>query len=148
MDCTSTEVTTLIVELSDPVMLAEPVTSFHCMDEVSIDLLSLLEVSAPIDGTFVDVDLTGNLNGSVFTFTEVGVFNFTYTLDIAPCNVPMQNFIIEVSDAITGPSPGISPTEPVRVCSNNLTINLFDQLGGTPSQSGLWSGPFLSLIHI
>ena len=149
-NCTSIESTAIIIEFVDPIILADTVDDFYCLEDVSIDLATLLEVSAPTDGVFTDLDNTGNLTGSVFTFVTVGQFNFRYTLDVSPCALATQDFVIQVSDGSVAPSPGIEPEAPIKVCADNLTINLFDQLLGTPSQSGTWTGPFTyqSIDHI
>ena len=154
--CTAIEISTLIIQFVTPVSLAETVTRSFCLDEGSIDLLSLLEVSAPKNGVFEDLDNTGTLTGSVFDFSTlsfsdgIGEYHFTYSLDITPCEIPTQDFVIQVLDGSVAPSAGIEPEAPIKVCADNLTINLFDQLGGTPSQSGTWTGPFTyqSIDHV
>lgn len=146
--CTSVETTALTIQFVTPVELATTVTRSYCQNEGSIDLLTLLEVSAPKNGVFTDVDNTGALTGSVFDFSSlvftggIGEYNFTYTLDLAPCDNPTQNFVIQVLDGSEAPSAGTGPADPIRVCSDNLSIILFDQLGGTPSMSGIWTGDF------
>ena len=142
--CTSVETIALTIQFVTPLELATTVTRSYCQNEGSIDLLTLLEVSAPKDGVFTDLDATGALTGSVVDFsgTGVGEFNFSYTLDLAPCDNPTQNFVIQVLDGSEAPFAGDDPINPIRVCSDNLTIKLFEQLGGTPSMSGTWSGDF------
>ncbi len=46
--------------------------------------------------------------------------------------------IIETT-ATSGGDPGIDDT--VSICSSTATINLFDELGGTPDATGTWTGP-------
>ena len=110
-------------------------------------LLTLLEVSAPRNGVFEDLDNTGTLTGSVFDFSTlilngIGEYNFRYTLDLTPCDTPTQNFVIQVLDGSNPPSAGESITSDgiVKLCTDDLNIILFDQLQNA-DPIGQWTGP-------
>ncbi len=143
-DCVLISEATVTVNFVDPITFDRPITRFFCKKDGNVDLLSVLETTLPSDGVFTDIDATGALEGSVLNVDLVtgGIFNFEYRFDNSPCDSPIRQLVIEIIDDVTPPTAGIGPDEPIRVCSNNLTINLFEQLTGNPSMSGRWNGPF------
>ena len=146
-DCTSITTTTITIELIEPIILGAPIYRTYCKNVSSVDLLDLLDPLVTTTGNFIDESASGALTGSVFDFgslSQGGIYNFSYNLDTTPCADPNQTqaIVIEIIDDTTPPTAGSDAPAPVKVCSNNLTINLFDKLGGNPSISGAWSGPF------
>ncbi|WP_010179965.1 T9SS type B sorting domain-containing protein [Aquimarina agarilytica] len=143
-DCDLISQATVTVNFVNPITFDRPITHFSCKRDGNIDLLSLLAATTPKDGVFTDVDATGALAGSILNVDLItgGFYNFEYVFDNSPCDSPIRQLIIEIIDDVNPPTAGISPVDPIKVCSNNLTINLFEQLGGTPSMSGRWNGPF------
>ncbi len=143
-DCLLISEATVTVNFVDPITFDRPITRFFCKRDGDIDLLSVLEADIPVDGTFVDVDATGALATSMLNVDLIdgGIFNFEYRFDNSPCDSPVRQLVIEIIDDVNPPTAGVGPEDPIQVCSNNLTINLFDQLIGNPSMSGRWNGPF------
>ncbi|WP_010523454.1 gliding motility-associated C-terminal domain-containing protein [Aquimarina agarivorans] len=143
-NCELVNEATVTVQFVDPVTFSAPIMRFFCKNDGNIDLLTVIESALPNDGTFIDTDASGALDGSTLNVDALigGIYNFEYVFDNSPCDSPVRELIIEIIDDVTPPTAGIGPDEPIRVCSSNLTINLFDQLTGNPSMSGRWNGPF------
>ncbi len=113
-----------------------------CESEGSVDLRSLLSTNGTdtvvTTGTWTDAD--GNTVPNTFDFPAVtypATFTFTYgtvTADNCLDDAELTLTVLKLPNAGTDGS--------ITLCSDNLTITLFDLLGGTPDTTGIWTGPF------
>ncbi len=96
------------------------------------------------DGLIGTPDNNGTWSGpSALTSGSLGTFDptmmnagvYTYTTGTGTCQ---STATVTVNINPTGNS-GNNGT--ISLCDNAATINLFDQLGGTPDNFGIWSGP-------
>jgi gliding motility-associated-like protein len=84
-------------------------------------------------------DISGNVISNPFIIPAINGqqnFNFTYTTRTPEGCVDSANLAFTVFEAY---QPGVNQT--INVCSADVPFNLFDQLGGTPSNTGTWTGP-------
>lgn len=88
-------------------------------------------------------DAGGTWSGpSALTGGDLGTFDpatmnpgtYTYTVGTAPCQVTA-----DVVVTVGNPDAGIDQT--ITLCATSSPSNLFDAIGGTPDNGGVWSGP-------
>ena len=110
-----------------------------CQTALQYDLLTLLDPLADTGGTFVDVDMTGALTGSIVdvTMLPIGTYNFEYQIQGNTfCPLQTATLTLMVSEQYS------SGEEASRtLCESDASFNLFDVLGGSPSNNGIWTLP-------
>ncbi len=138
------DVAIINIDLVSPTVLeTELITATFCKVETSIDLLTLLPTEISKMGTFVDLDSTGAISISTVTFESLtpATYSFEYIIEeTSPCPPPSLKIELTVLDEVEAGSAGEDSS--VTRCSNDLSLNLFDLLGGSPEPTGTWSGPF------
>ncbi|WP_378174549.1 gliding motility-associated C-terminal domain-containing protein [Aquimarina sp. SS2-1] len=112
-----------------------------CETDITIDLRSQLQSNgAPIATTGTWTDADGGSIDNLFTIppiTDSQIFTFTYTTNtINGCTdeAVLSFTVFEEANAGNGTS--------ITLCSDNLTLTLFDLLEGNPDTTGIWTGPF------
>ncbi len=106
-----------------------------CVDNVSINLFGGLTGPYATGGTWLDVDGTGQLNGSEFSSVGVqpGSYRFTYVVTgNAPCGNDSAYVVVNVVDALNAGDDGTQ-----QACRGEL-VDLFMVLNGTPQTGGSW----------
>ena len=117
-----------------------------CIDENAVDLRSLLRTNGidEVVTTGVWTDQNGDEIDNLFVFPDIleqspQEFTFTYsTLSTDNCldSADLTFTIYEKANA------GAGTGTPATLCSDNLTVTLFDLLEGDPDNTGIWTGPF------
>ncbi len=137
----SAEITIIISPIDYP---GENTTGVNVCESLgSVNLRSLLNTNGTdtIVTTGVWTNATGDILNNTFVFPEsdtAQTFTFTYTtISSGGCTdrADLTFTINKVADA-GGSNSGIT------LCSDNLTITLFDLLSGEPDTTGTWTGPF------
>ncbi len=109
-----------------------------------LDLFSLLEKN-PAEGPIyqgplgVWSDVGGNVVNNPVNLLEVNnqqTFNFIYSTTSSNGCLDRANLSFKIFEEF---QPGISTS--IDVCNDNITFNLFNELGGTPNTNGTWAGP-------
>ncbi len=109
-----------------------------CNTNTSIDLFTTLDGTEDTGGTWNNDDSVGSLIGNNFDATGVaaGTYSFTYTVSaLAPCIDDSETITITIEEPLSAGTDGT----PLNLCSDNATVDLFAQLGGTPDIGGTWS---------
>ncbi|ULC59421.1 gliding motility-associated C-terminal domain-containing protein [Flaviramulus sp. BrNp1-15] len=109
-----------------------------CNDDNNVDLFTGLDGTQDAGGTWNNDDGVGALTGNIFDATGVaaGTYNFTYTVTASsPCIDDSQTITVTINEPLDAGTDGT----PLDLCSNDGTIDLFTQLGGTPDTGGTWS---------
>lgn len=107
-----------------------------CENDPDIDLFQGLSGNPDLDGTWVDVNMTGQLSGSSFDATGLGLgqFEFRYVLDGGvACSPDSSTVFVSLTSQLDA---GINDT--IQVCDNEIAVDLFSALDGTPQPGGLW----------
>ncbi len=137
----STEITIIISPIDYP---GEDTTGVNLCESLgSVSLRSLLNTNGTdaIVTTGVWTNPAGDVVDDTFLFPDSDTsqtFTFTYTTTSSGgCtdSADLTFTINKVSNA-GGSNAGIS------LCSDDLTITLFDLLSGNPDTTGIWTGPF------
>lgn len=103
-----------------------------CSNDEAIDLFDLLGGTPQTGGTWSPALSSGT---GIFDPSLDAEGTYTYTLvGTAPCPDAIANVIVSIEIA---PNPGENGA--VEVCSDVGTIDLFNNLGGTPDPGGVWS---------
>ncbi len=108
-----------------------------CNTNTSIDLFTALDGTQDTVGNWNNDDSVGSLTGNNFDATGVtaGTYSFTYTVSaLAPCVDDSQTITITIEEPLSTGTDGA----PLSLCSDNATVDLFTQLGGTPDTGGTW----------
>ncbi|MDH7445691.1 T9SS type B sorting domain-containing protein [Aquimarina sp. 2201CG14-23] len=123
-----------------------------CETEESVDLRSLLRTNG--FNTIVTTGVWTNNNGDVidntFVFPEIDnqqTFTFTYSTASDDGCADSANLSFTIfKEANAGAGSGTSTT----LCSDDLTVTLFELLEGDPDTTGIWTGPFgyTSMDHL
>ncbi|WP_244548104.1 gliding motility-associated C-terminal domain-containing protein [Aquimarina spongiae] len=113
-----------------------------CASLGQVDLISLLNTNGTdtVVDTGVWTDGSGATINNDFVFPDIAVsqvFNFTYTTTSSSGCVEQADLEFTVYAV-----PDAGENNEFRVCSDNLSLSLFDLLGGTPDTTGTWTGPF------
>ncbi|XCF06681.1 gliding motility-associated C-terminal domain-containing protein [Tamlana crocina] len=109
-----------------------------CSTDNNIDLFAGLDGSQDAGGTWSNDDNVGSLLGSIFNATGLfaGTYSFTYTVSgTSPCADDSTVISVTVEEPFNAGTDG----NPLELCSNNGTVNLFDYLNGNPDTGGTWS---------
>lgn len=128
------DVAVLNVNVNTPPNAGSPTSVTLCSNDGPVLLLSYL-VGADPSGTWSD---DGGMMVSGFfdpASDQPGVYTYTVDGD-DPCASSSTTVTVFVNDEADA---GISNS--ITVCTNSGTINLFNQLGGSPQNNGTWSGP-------
>ena len=118
-----------------------------CNDNNSIDLFTGLDGTEDAGGTWLDTDGTGALAANIFDATGIaaGTYDFTYFIaGSAPCVDSSTVITVTIEAPLNAGTNGT----PLDLCSNNGTIDLFTQLGGTPDTGGTWSPAMASTTGV
>ncbi|MCB4806815.1 gliding motility-associated C-terminal domain-containing protein [Tamlana sp. 62-3] len=109
-----------------------------CNNNSNIDLFTGLDGSQDAGGTWNNDDNVGSLSGSIFDASGIdgGVYEFTYSVAAtAPCSSDSVTIQVTVEEPLNAGTDGT----PLDLCSNNGTVDLFSELGGTPETGGIWT---------
>ncbi|WP_345275088.1 gliding motility-associated C-terminal domain-containing protein [Litoribaculum gwangyangense] len=109
-----------------------------CNNDNNIDLFTGLDGTQDAGGIWNNDNAIGSLSGNIFDSTGVsaGTYSFTYTVVAsAPCLDDSETITITIEEPLSAGTDGA----PLDLCSNNGTVDLFTQLGGTPDVGGTWS---------
>ncbi len=116
-----------------------------CETDDPIDLRSLLNTNGidTVVTTGVWTDEDGNEVENTFVIPEIEetqVFTFTYATEhpVSGCLDDATLTFTLYKEANAGAGTGTA----TRVCSDNLTVTLFDLLEDNPDTTGIWTGPF------
>ncbi|WP_406685034.1 gliding motility-associated C-terminal domain-containing protein [Seonamhaeicola sp. MEBiC1930] len=109
-----------------------------CNNDSNIDLFTGFDGTQDTGGTWNNDDGVGVLSGNIFDATGVasGTYSFTYLVTAsAPCVDDNETITVTIEE----PLDAGTDAAPLDLCSNNGTVDLFAQLGGTPDSGGIWS---------
>lgn len=137
-DDLSAEITLIVLPVDYP---GEDTEVNVCESLGQVNLLSLLDTNGtPIVSTGVWTNSGGDVINNTFVFSDSvneQTFSFTYTT-ISPGGCTEKADLTLTINKVTNAGENGSAT----ICSDNLTVTLFDLLGGTPDTTGTWTGPF------
>ncbi len=112
-----------------------------CESQGQVDLRSLLRTNGnTIATTGVWTNTAGDVIDNTFVFPNSSTsqtFTFTYSTNTVNGCVDSADLIFTINK-LSNAGEDASAT----LCSDDLTITLFDLLGGNPSTTGTWAGPF------
>ncbi|WP_233565277.1 gliding motility-associated C-terminal domain-containing protein [Aquimarina sp. AD10] len=121
-----------------------------CSSLGSVDLRSLLETNGidPIVDTGVWTNSVGDVIDNNFVFPTITTsqdFSFTYTTTTSEGCIESSKLDFTIDKL-----PDAGEGSDAAVCSDELTITLFDLLEGEPDTTGIWTGPFgyISTDHL
>ena len=112
-----------------------------CSNDSTIDLFDSLGGTPETGGTWTP-QLTSNLGIFDPSVDTAGIYTYTIS-GTGPCSD--NSATVEVSIEI---APDAGEDAILNLCSNNGTINLLDNLGGTPDTGGTWSPALASGTNI
>ncbi|MGK7388834.1 MAG: gliding motility-associated C-terminal domain-containing protein [Candidatus Cyclobacteriaceae bacterium M2_1C_046] len=115
----------------------EDASATVCVDESTFDLTAALGGTPNTGGTWAEITASGAvISGSTADFTGVaeGTYEFEYTVTSASCGTDAAVLTVEVVSSFDA---GTDNT--ITVCTSDAPINLFDQIGGTPDEGGMWT---------
>ena len=110
-------------------------------NDTTIDLTSGLDGTQDTGGTWYEgSDNTGAVvvNPTMYDVTGfgTGTYEFTYYVTAsAPCVDDSETITVTIEEPLNAGTDGT----PLDLCSNNGTVDLFTQLGGTPDTGGTWT---------
>ncbi|WP_372936182.1 gliding motility-associated C-terminal domain-containing protein [Seonamhaeicola sp.] len=138
--CESSTRTAVLVTIYQSPNAGNPNTTsiVTCNTNNNIDLFTGLDGTQDNGGVWSNNDGVGNLTGNIFDATGVsaGTYSFTYTITASsPCVDDSETITVTIEEPLDAGTDGA----PLDLCSNNGTIDLFTQLGGTPDSGGTWS---------
>lgn len=115
-----------------------------CKSETEINLIE--QLTTTFDRTIVDTgvwtDENGDVVDNIFTFPDFEEVSMDFRLSYDTVNTQSgctDSAILEFSvynEAYAGENATI------KICTDDLSITLFDHLGGEPDTNGIWTGPF------
>ncbi len=113
-----------------------------CEADAQVDLRSLLTTTngRTIATTGVWTNQTGDTINNTFVFPDSNIsqtFTFTYTTTSSRGCIESADLTFTINKL-----PDAGENSSATLCSDDLTITLFDLLGGTPDTNGEWVGPF------
>ncbi|EZH75485.1 hypothetical protein ATO12_01515 [Aquimarina atlantica] len=112
-----------------------------CESQGQVDLRSLLRTNGnTIATTGVWTNSAGDVIDNTFVFPNSNssqTFTFTYSTNTVNGCVDSADLTFTINK-LSNAGEDASAT----LCSDDLTITLFDLLGGNPSTTGTWAGPF------
>ncbi|HEX4888336.1 MAG TPA: gliding motility-associated C-terminal domain-containing protein [Luteibaculaceae bacterium] len=128
---------TVRVTVTAPPNAGVPTTSTVCNSAGVINLFDRLNGSPQPGGTWTNQSGAGTLSGNNFDVTGLpeGSYNFVYTLP--PSNGCAASSTTLTLQVVNQPSAGQDNS--IVVCNSIGTVNLFNQLNGTPNAGGFWS---------
>ncbi len=129
------------IQIFAPDYPGEDTNASVCESIGQVSLRSLLNTNGtPVVTTGVWTNSAGTVTNNTFVFPTSNVtqtFNFTYTTISAGGCIETSDLTLTINKL-----PNAGENGSMRVCSDNLTVTLFDLLGGTPDTTGTWTGPF------
>ncbi|MBQ4819214.1 gliding motility-associated C-terminal domain-containing protein [Aquimarina sp. MMG016] len=134
----STEVVLVVFPIDYP---GEDTVTSICETQSSVSLISLLDSNGgTISTTGIWTDQNGDTIDDTFDVPDSGnpqTFSFTYTTTTGNGCVRSADLDLTIN---TAPFAGDGTT--ASLCSDNLTVTLFNLLEGNPDTTGTWTGPF------
>ncbi len=106
-----------------------------CVGTGTADLFDYLNGSPDNTGSWSGPSATSGGNLGTIDLSSASAGTYTYTVGTAPCDASAE----VVLTFTTNGDPGANSS--VTVCISDPTLNLFDELGGSPDAGGTWSGP-------
>ncbi|WP_271767696.1 gliding motility-associated C-terminal domain-containing protein [Aquimarina algiphila] len=129
------------IQIFEPDYPGEDTMINVCESIGQVNLRSLLDTDGtPIANTGVWTNSAGAVINNTFVFPISDVaqtFNFTYTTVSTGGCTETADLALTINKL-----PNAGEDGGTTVCSDNLTVTLFDLLGGTPDTTGTWAGPF------
>ncbi|WP_148782061.1 hypothetical protein [Aquimarina intermedia] len=115
---------------------------YICESLGQVDLRSLLATNGvdTVSPTGIWTNSAGTSIPNTFIFPEITtnqIFTFTHNTASAEGCLDSAELTFTIFKEANA---GIDGS--VQLCTNDLTVTLFDQLGGTPDTTGIWNGPF------
>ncbi len=105
-----------------------------CISSPSTPLLPALGGSPDAGGTWSG---PSPMNGGLFDPATMSAGTYTYTVaGTTPCPASSADVLVAVATTPDAGTPG-----GITVCASDATLDLFNQLGGTPDPGGSWTGP-------
>jgi gliding motility-associated-like protein len=105
-----------------------------CISSPSTPLLPALGGSPDAGGTWSG---PSPVNGGLFDPATMSAGAYTYTVaGTTPCPASSADVLVAVATTPDAGTPG-----GITVCASDATLDLFNQLGGTPDPGGSWTGP-------
>ncbi len=108
-----------------------------CSGQISVDLFAALNGVPDAGGTWTDLDNTGQLSGQFFLCggMPAGTYHFRYTVPGAGfCNSDHAEVVVTIVPDLEAGSSGS-----MTACGSSTNVNLFNGLGGSPQQGGVWT---------
>ncbi|WP_235010995.1 gliding motility-associated C-terminal domain-containing protein [Aquimarina sp. AU119] len=129
------------IQIFAPDYPGEDTNTNICETLGQVDLRSLLRTNGTsIVTTGVWTNSAGDVINNTFVFPTSDVaqtFNFTYTTVSTGGCTETADLALTINKL-----PNAGEDGSTTVCSDSLTVTLFDLLGGTPDTTGTWTGPF------
>ncbi|WP_298550050.1 gliding motility-associated C-terminal domain-containing protein [uncultured Algibacter sp.] len=116
-------------------------TPIVACNDSTIDLTIGLDGTEDTGGTWYEgSDNSGTVivDPTMYDVTALSANNYQFTYYIiasAPCVDASTTITVTIEEPLDAGTDGT----PLNLCSNNGTVNLFDQLGGTPETGGSWN---------
>ncbi|HEX2618058.1 MAG TPA: hypothetical protein VHL57_10980, partial [Flavobacteriales bacterium] len=105
-----------------------------CTGDAPFDLLTVLDGTPDTGGAWTDPDGAAVSNTFDPAASAQGIY--TYTVGGPAC--PQVTSTVTVTVA---PGPNAGQDASLPLCAEGPVVDLFDELGGTPDASGVWTGP-------
>lgn len=106
-----------------------------CPTAVSFNMTDQLNGDPQSDGIWYDEQF--NAISPEFDVDVLGPGTYNYVVSgLTPCPIQESFLTVEFTSEL---SPGVGAS--IDVCDNLALLNLFSELGGSPTPDGLWSGP-------
>jgi gliding motility-associated-like protein len=124
----------LNIDVNTPPNAGSPTSVTLCSNDNQVLLLSYLTGADP-SGTWTD-DQGAPFSGFFTPGTDApGTYTYTVEGD-DPCSSGSATVTVFINNEANAGNP-----TGITVCSNSGSINLFQQLGGSPQNNGTWTGP-------
>jgi gliding motility-associated-like protein len=124
----------LTIAVEDLPDAGENASTTVCGNDDSFDLFSLLGGTPENDGSWSNPDATSHSGTYDPTSDDQG--DYTYTVEGTVCVGETDESIVTVTE-IVPPNPGEANS--ISVCESDASLNLTDQLNGTPDAGGTWT---------
>lgn len=111
-------------------------TTSTCGSNMQVNLFNLLGGSPDAGGTWVDLDLTGQVTGQFFNALQAGagVYHFRYRL-VGALSCDSDSALVTLT-VVAPPNAGTNGS--TITCSNATAFSMFPFLGGSPQGGGAW----------
>src|SRR5690554_2464718 len=106
-----------------------------CNASPSLDLFDVLGGSPQNNGVWSGPSNLSGGDAGTFDPATMNEGTYTYTVGNSPCQASANVVVNFVSSGNAGNDATI------EICNTSPSLNLFDVLGGSPQNNGVWSGP-------